>query len=325
MAHDLDPRFLRAFVAVAERGSFSGAAAALHLTQPALSRRIGELEAALGVRVFDRTSRRVEITAAGEDLLARCQDMLKAGEALQERSRALAQGKAGILRVGCAPMIMESVVAPALAQYHRRFPEVELQLREYGGRQAVDAVLAGELHAAVASPEERGLHTELLFPWRLLAVVPARHPLARARTVVLSQIAGLPLLTLPQGFGSRALFDAACETAGIHPDIRMEATSAHTLVTAAREGYGVAVVPSVLLMDKRHVKVLPLLSEGKSLGRWLAVQWDPRRPAPAYLSGFSALLAARLNAAYPGREYRFAPPIKAPAPRTGRRARATSR
>ena len=95
MPHDVDLRHLRAFITVADRRGFSAAAAALHITQPALSRRIAELESALGVRLFERTSRRVELTESGEDLLVRSRDLLVSGETLRERARALAEGKAG--------------------------------------------------------------------------------------------------------------------------------------------------------------------------------------------------------------------------------------
>jgi len=312
MTHDIDHRLLRAFVAVADRGGFSAAAQALHITQPALSRRIAELESALGLRLFERTSRRVALTRGGEDLLARCQDLLAHGETLRERARALAEGKAGILRVGCAPMVMEAVVAPFIGRYRKRCPDVELQLHELGGERAQEAVLRGELHAAVASPIEPRLHARLLCPWRLLAVVPDGHALARGRTVDIARLAQEPILSLPAGFGTRALFDAGCEATGVRPSIRLEAAAAQTLVAAARAGYGVAVVPSLLIMDKRAVKALPVLAAGKSLGRWQGILWDAQRTPPPYLTEFVDLLGESLSRDYPGREYRFAPDIELP-------------
>lgn len=310
--HDPDLRLLRAFATVAERGGFSAAAETLHVTQPALSRRIGELESLLGLRLFDRTSRRVRLTPAGEDLLARSLELLKAGEALRERSHALAAGKAGTLRIGCAPMVMESVVAPMLAQYRRRFPDVDVQLHEHGGARALEGVLRGELHAALASLPEPRLKMRLLFPWRLVAVVSSAHPLAHARTVEVAKLAVEPILTLPREFGTRALFDAGCETAGVRPAVRMEAAAAQTLVAAARAGYGVAIVPSLLIMNPRGVKGLPVLAEGKSLGRWQSFAWDGRRSQPAYVSAFADVLAESLAQGYPGASYDFAPRIRAP-------------
>ncbi|HEY1289485.1 MAG TPA: LysR family transcriptional regulator [Burkholderiales bacterium] len=320
MPHDLDLRFLRAFVTVAERGGFSAAAAALHVTQPALSRRIAELESALGLRLFERTSRRVALTRHGHDLLARSHELLRGGEALYERSRALAEGNAGLLLVGCAPMIMESVVAPFIAEYRKSCPDVELQLREQGGEHAMQAVLRGELHAAVASPTEPRLQARLLFPWRLLAVLPLGHPLANGRTVDLTRLADEQILTLPAGFGTRALLDAGCETTGIRPKIRMEAATAQTLVAAARSGYGIAVVPSVLIMNKRGLTVLPIVAAGRSLGRWLAINWHEKRQPP-YLARLSDMLAASLARQYPGSEYEYAPRIDVPKPRVRAAAR----
>jgi DNA-binding transcriptional LysR family regulator len=312
MTHDVDLRLLRAFTMVADRGSFSAAAEALHITQPALSRRIAELESTLGLRLFNRTSRRVVLTQNGEDLLARSRDLLIAGEALHERAHSLVAGEVGILRVGCAPMTMERAVAPFIAQYRKRCPGVELQLYEQGGERAQEAVLRGQLHAAVASPTEPRLQAQLLFPWRLLAVMPRSHPFARRRTVDIAKLAEEPVLTFPTGFGTRALFDAGCETMSVRPPIRMEATAAQTLLAAAQAGYGIAVVPSALIINKRAVKALPVLAAGKSLGRWLAVVWNERRFCPPYLTEFVELLAGALKRDYPGKEYNFASPIEPP-------------
>ena len=303
MAHDLDPRLVRAFVTVADRGGFSAAAAALHITQPALSRRVAELESALGLRLLERTSRRVTLTEAGEDLLARCRDLLSEGASLHERAHSLSQGRAGILRLGCAPMIMESVVAPLIAQYRKRCPGVELQLHEYGGARAQEALLRGQLHAAVASPTEPRLEAKLLFPWRLLAVVADGHPFARVRSVDVTKLAREPILTLPAGFGTREVFDAACETSGVHPPIRMEVAAAQTLVAAARSGYGVAIVPTVLIMNAKGVKVVPLVASGRSLGRWLAFIWNAQRAQPSYVAELGALMVASMRRDHPGREF----------------------
>ena len=311
MAHDLDPRLLRAFVAVADRSSFSAAATQLHLTQPALSRRIAELEAALGLRLLERTSRRVALTESGVDLLDRCRDLLAEGDSLRERALRLSKGHAGILRVGCAPMIMESVVAPLIALYRKRCPGVELRLSETGGARAQEAVARGQLHAAVASPMDPRLAARLLFPWRLLAVVGHHHPFARGRTVDIATLSKEPILTLPSGFGTRELFDAACQTSGVRPDIRMEAMAAQTLVAAARAGYGVAVVPTVLIMSGRGVKALPVLASGKSLGRWLAFVWNAQRAQPAYVAEFGDLLVAS-SRDYPGQEFNYAPGLRRP-------------
>src|SRR5262245_36937744 len=106
----MELRHLRYFVGVAEAESFSRAAARLHVTQPALSRQIRALEDELGVRLFDRSTRRVRLTPEGEEVLRRSRDTLVAVDALRDRARSLGGGRAGILRVGATPQVMESVL-----------------------------------------------------------------------------------------------------------------------------------------------------------------------------------------------------------------------
>ncbi len=93
----------------------------------------------------------------------------------------------------------------------------------------------------------------------------------------------------------------------------MEAAAAQILVAPAKAGYGVAVVPSVLIINNRAVKALPVLVSGRSLGRWLAVTWNAQRSQPSYLTEFADLLVGALKRDYPGHEYSFAQGIERPA------------
>ena len=115
----MDLRHLRYFVGVAEAESFSRAATRLHVTQPALSRQIRDLEGELGVRLFDRSGRQVRLTPEGEDLLRGSRDALVVVEALRDRAHSLGGGRVGILRVGGTPQILESVLSTFLTRYRR--------------------------------------------------------------------------------------------------------------------------------------------------------------------------------------------------------------
>ena len=116
----MELRHLRYFVSVAEQGSVSKAAQQVHVSQPALSRQIRDLEAELGVQLFDRVGRRVELTAEGEDLLRHCRDVLAQAESVRERARALHGGVVGVLRVGAPPQTTQSILAGFLVRYRRR-------------------------------------------------------------------------------------------------------------------------------------------------------------------------------------------------------------
>src|SRR5689334_2895993 len=124
----VDLRHLRAFMAVVDAGGFGRAAGRLHLSQSALSRQVHALETAMDVRLFDRISRRVQLTSEGEDLLGRARQLLADVDSLGDRARALKAGESGILRMGATPQAMEAVLAGFLPRYRRRHPGVEVHL-----------------------------------------------------------------------------------------------------------------------------------------------------------------------------------------------------
>jgi DNA-binding transcriptional LysR family regulator len=189
---------------------------------------------------------------------------------------------------------------------------VEVELYEHGAARVLEAVLRGNVHLAVVSEGEPQLASRPLFPWRVLAVVPRAHPLARRKIVQIEALADQPILALSRDFISRRTFDAGCEEARLHPAIRMESVTPRALVAMARAGYGVAIVPSHFFFSKQGVKVLPVLSRGQSLGRRVAIQWDTQRFQPAYVRLLADELAEFARGNYPGQEYEFAPPPSTP-------------
>src|SRR5262245_25851184 len=146
----MELRHLRYFVSVAEAASVSKAALRVHICQPALSRQIRDLETELGVRLFDRIGRRIELTAEGADLLRESRHVLAHAESLIERARSLVSGGAGILRIGATPQTMQSVMAAFLPRFKRAHPGVDIRLREDGGVRLYELVERGELHLALS-------------------------------------------------------------------------------------------------------------------------------------------------------------------------------
>ncbi|HEY7519063.1 MAG TPA: LysR family transcriptional regulator, partial [Methylomirabilota bacterium] len=171
----MELRHLRYFVGVADAGSVSKAALRVHISQPALSRQIGDLETELGVRLFDRIGRRIQLTAEGEDLLALCREVLARADAIGERARTLTRGTVGSLRLGATPQTLQSLVARFLTDYRRARPRVDVRLTEAGGVRLLDLLERGELHLAVGGvlPGTR-FGSRVLFPVRLLAVAAPR-------------------------------------------------------------------------------------------------------------------------------------------------------
>jgi DNA-binding transcriptional LysR family regulator len=310
--HAMELRHLRYFVSVAEQGSVSSAARHVHVSQPALSRQIRDLENELGVQLFDRVGRRIELTADGEDLLRHSRDVLAQAESVRERARALAGGVVGVLRVGATAQTTQSILAGFLTSFRRLRPGVEVQLTEEGGVRLLDLVEEGVLHLAISAVLGRArLQSRPLFPIRVLAVVLPRPTWKHRRTIDVADLANEPLLLLRRDFGTRRLFDAACGLAQIRPRIVMESADVHSLVALAEAGHGVAVVPSTVRFVAQKVQVLPILQKRESLGTWGGVVWDPRRSLPIQAATFIEELSAYAPHAVPGRRFdRTAPPVR---------------
>ena len=305
----MELRHLRYFVAVADAGTVSRAAAQLRLTQPALSRQLRDLETELGLPLFDRVGRRLHLTAEGEHLLERTREILRAADALRERAGALAGGRTGTLRLGATAQTLESLISGFLTRFRREWPGIEVRLVEDGGVRLRARVARGELHLALgAVPSGEELRARPLFPVWVLAVMPRDHRLGRRRAFDVAELDGETVMLLRRDFASRLRFDAACESARARPRVLLEANDPHSLVSLARGGHGIAVVPSTTIFGKSGLGVAPLLRAGRAVGGSTAAVWDPRRHLPSYAQAFVDALFAYTRRAYPGKEFaRIAP------------------
>lgn len=297
----MELRHLRYFVTVADAGGVSRAAARLNISQPALSRQIRDLETELGVSLFDRRGRRLVLTGEGEDLVARGRQLLTDADSFRERAGALRGGDAGILRVGVAPLTLESLLPPFLIRHQRRHPGVEVRLTEDSSGRLFARLERGELSVAVSFPGHEGLGSRLLFPLCALAVMSPDHGLGRRATLEVTEVAEERLLLLSRQFLTRQWFDTACQRAHLRPKVLLESTAPHALIALARVGYGIAVVPSHTQFDRRGLRAAPLVQRGTALGAWAAITWDPHRFQPPFVERFVEELAAYSRHSYPGR------------------------
>jgi LysR family transcriptional regulator, cyn operon transcriptional activator len=309
----MELRHLRAFVTVVDAGGVGRAMARLNLSQPALSRQIRALETALGVQLFDRIGRRVQLTSEGEDLLRRSRRLLTDAESLGERARSLKSGHTGVVRIGAAPQAIETVLAGFLTLYRRRHPGVEVHFLEEGGASLPDRLERGEVQLAIMAAGDERFEWRLLAPLYVLAVVEATHRLGRRSVLDLEELADAPLLLTRRGFGSRLWFDAACQVAHLRPHVLLESGAPHTLIALARAGYGVAIVPSNAQLPRGGVRAVPIVHRGAPVGRWASIAWDPRRFLPPYAERFVEELVVYSRRAFPGREFsRRLPPLPEP-------------
>ncbi len=305
---------LRTFVAIADNDGFARAAARLNLTQSAASRQIHALETELGVALFDRVGRRVQLTSEGEDLLRRCRRVLAEVESVAERARTLKTGQtAGVLRVGATPQVIENLLADFLVRYRRRHPDVEVHLIEEGGARLPIRLERGDVHLAIMPAGDENFHGRLLYPMYVLAVLSEKHRFSGRAVLDVADLADEPLLLLSGSFASHVWFEAACHVAHIRPRVLLESSAPQTLIALARTGYGIAVVPSLVRIARERVRIVPLVHRGVPIGRWAVVARDPRRFLAQYAEQFVIELAAQVRRNHPGSDLtRRAPSMPRP-------------
>jgi DNA-binding transcriptional LysR family regulator len=235
-------RHLVYFREVARRLHFRKAAEALAIAQPALSRQIAQLEAGLGVRLLNRSSRRVELTAAGAALLEETEPVLAALVRLPSDLRAVAGGRVGRLKVAFTGLAMSTVLPDILRRVHARFPGIRLELNESPTSQQLAALQAGEIDCGFFHPDapSPGIRTTLLLRERNGILLPAAHPLRSRRSIRLKDLADTPFVLFPRaynpGFYDRIL--AAFSAAGVAPRIAEEVWPRSNGVGLVRAGIG---------------------------------------------------------------------------------------
>lgn len=301
----MDLKRARTFVAVAELGTVSRAAQVLRIAQPALSRQIADLEAQLGVTLFDRVGRRLLLTGQGEQLLGDCRALLSAAVTVTEHAHLLRQGDTGVLKVAGSPQIIEGAVASFLTAYSARFPGVQVKLREAIGWDETATMLErGDIHLginlkhAIAADDPR-FQGRTLGPVDLLAASPASAPIGRNGKIDIAEVARFPLLVLETSYVFRRNFDAACRLAGVSPNVVYESRTPHTLLVMAECGHGVAIIPSVLRTRSLPLSLAAVTFRNKPLREHSAVYWDRRRPRPGYASAFCEMLDEHMRATFP--------------------------
>jgi DNA-binding transcriptional LysR family regulator len=245
----MELRHLRYFRAVAEELHFGRAAERLHIAQPPLSQQIRQLERELGVTLFTRSTRRVELTAAGDAYLKRAVSVLDAVDDAGHQARRIAQGIEGHLTIGCVGSATYSVLPRLVRALRDELPHVEIGIRgEMLAPAQLDALLAGDIDIALLRPpvEHAAIRVEVLRRDRLIAALPADHPLAERDLLRVGELRGEDFIAhAGQGRSVMGgLLTAICADAGFAPRVRHEVSETSTLVTLVAAGLGVAVVPA---------------------------------------------------------------------------------
>jgi DNA-binding transcriptional LysR family regulator len=245
----IELRLFRYFVAVAETLHFSRAAESLGMAQPPLSQQIQKLERELGVQLFRRSQRKVELTEAGKVFLEQAQRTLRAaGQAVEDARRAGA-GKAGRLAIGMvSSATYEDLIPAVVLRFRVQCPNVELALQELTTPQQIKLLHTGEIQLGFVRPpiQDPAIALEIVKREPLLVALPVAHPLARRKQIPIAALAAESWVNLPADpeMGFYTLVQSLCRDAGFTPVVSQVAMQIHTLISLVAAGLGVTLVPS---------------------------------------------------------------------------------
>lgn len=292
-------RQLRAFLEVARHGSFTAAAQNLHVTQSALSVMIRELERELRVRLFDRTTRRVQLTAAGEEFHPLAEKTLEDLEHAVARSRELAEVRRGRVTIAATTLIASILLPRAIADYRSSHPGVQIVLRDGAPPgQIARMVQEGEVDIGIGptSTRDDALAATPFLVDTLEVACPAGHPLARKVRVTWRDLAGQPLIALSGETAIRQLVEEQLATTGARFQPAYDVVHLATAIGLVDAGLGVAVLPTHArpLARMHHIRFVKLGAPAIRRDICLLTRRD-RALSPAAES-FRAFLATYVSA-----------------------------
>ncbi|MEV4015194.1 LysR family transcriptional regulator [Nonomuraea angiospora] len=273
---------MRYVVAVAETANFTRAAERCQVVQSALSHQIARLERELGARLFDRTSRRVTLTPAGEAFLPAARQALDAAERARAEVAAASGELRGRLAIGAIPTVTAVDLPSALKSFHVRHPQVRITLRVGASDELAEQVRQGALDIAFLglppSVRPKGVRGLALARGELVAVVAPGHPLADAAGVDLHRLSDEVFVDFPAGTAARAQSDEAFAAAGVSREVAFEITNADLMARLVRLGLGIAMMPAAFVPELPGVHVVELRDPPTRVEHLI---WSRLRPSPA--------------------------------------------
>lgn len=289
-------RHIRAFLAVARLSSFTQAAHQLHVSQPALTVQIKQLEDELGTRLFDRDRRQVSLTEAGRRLLPAMQRILDEFDGAVQQGQDIADLKSGRLSIASLPSIAAAWLPEVMRTYRQRYPGIDIQIDDVSADSIIKLV-RDELVDIGLGPwgnRDRTLHFTPLMEDQMVVFFPPDHPLHQQKCPSLKQLTQYPHVLTSRGSSVRQSVHRALEAEGVDIEIACEVAYLSTAIGMVRAGLGVAVLPRSTLhaapcdgLEYRPVA-------GSSLRRLLGVLQLRRQPLSAAAQAFLQLLQEQL-------------------------------
>lgn len=277
---DLDD--LQAFRAVAELGNFSRAAERVHLSQPAFSRRIDKLEQALGVKLLERSTRRVALTTVGREFLRRVQGVLDELDSTLLGIRGVAASRMGEVTVACVPSTVYYAVSGVVRRFRAEYPRTRVKVYDAGANEVLQAVVRGEADFGLnfIGSQEAGIEFSTLVEERFVAACRRDHPLARRRRVAWADLAEHDVVSVAQSSGNRLLIDQALAGLGLQLHTVCEAQHVTAMLGLVEAGLGVAAVPAMAMPGADHPQLVSVPLDTPVVTRSMGLIRRGGRPLP---------------------------------------------
>jgi len=272
---------LHAFYVVAREGSFTRAAELLSVSQPAVTRRILEIERSHGVRLLERTSRRVVLTDQGKLLLSYVERMVTLAEEADLAIKSMAGLKTGRIEIGTSRPVASYHLSSIAVSFKQRYPGVVPSIHVENSQWILNEVLGFRVDIGIVGIKPR--HPDLVvFPFlreELAIVVPAAHKWAKRKAVLLTELDGNPLILREKGSGTRSLIELEIAKAGIKPVVEMEVGSNEAIKRAVEMNLGLAILPPAVVDEEIKeglLKALPIKEPSLALSFYVIYHKEKR-------------------------------------------------
>lgn len=285
MRHRVSIRQIEGFLLASAHLSFSRASEEMHITQSAFSQLIRELESQLGVQLFDRTTRRVHLTAAAEAMQLKMKRGMDAIDDACDEAQAVARVDRGHIRLGSLSSLAIGIVTRTLTHVRTEFPGITVSLREDANDRLVDLVAAGDTDLSVCTEvgSAPGLVFDPMFDDELVMVMQQDNPLGKARRISWDQLQDEPLVLTARGTSTRESVAAALTRHGIDKPAEYEVASMPTSISLVRAGFGSTFISRVALLDTDRKGLKAVRMKNPALRRMGIYRRSDRTASPAVL------------------------------------------
>lgn len=290
---------LEYFLEVARQGSFSKAAATLHLTQPSISKMIKDLEAELGVTLIQRKAKQIELTDAGQAVFERAQQVVARFQNLTVELDDIIRLKKGKVRIGIPPITCAAILPPVLGQFNQEYPHIQLELYEFGSKKIQQGVQDGSLDAGIVCTLPAAgeiFETVPLIEDPLKVIVHRDHPLTRMAAADFAALADEPFVLYGRDFSLYDHITNRCKLAGFQPRIICETSQREFMTQMVATKLGIAFLPGKICdsLDPRSIAAIPLADPQIYLR--LAIIWRKDRYLSFAARSWLNFTIARLDA-----------------------------